>query len=1265
MALESEPQSTPLGGSNLDALKSESSNNVDLEDGEIDDDDDDNAVPAVSAASAPAPAPAPAAAPAAAPPHPHTPAKSASASGPSTPRVASGPKNHDGDRRDRHESGLPVWMQRRLGPTPPKGKKNKGSWGPPHKNTYVEEDDDDFAVHLEKALQAKARAQQANKERSGEEVEGHEERHSEGEDDHPSRKKRKRKKSREEDAEGERERDRDRDREPKKKRRGLEGDDEDMIFVRGASPHRDHPGSPSFRDFDHDRSYDSFGEEEDEYDENPPGFSSRGRGRGSKMMRGTGRGRGRMGGANEGGRGGFMSKRGGKRGNSRGGAGSKFQQRPGRERSQDTICMHFMQGKCPKDADECPYSHDAQPRRKLELCKFYNMNCCAKREKCLYMHKDFPCKYFHTGRRCNSGDKCRYSHGPLTDTTRGVLLKHIELAPKEILGEFRRLTREQAIQLIERAAKMRAEGKNPEGVDLLRLHEEDGYESDRDRAHTPMPSSPGDMEHIEPEARRNRGEDGRRRDHHSNHDRERNKDRSQTDRREFGDKRERRERRRKRRWDSPDDSSSGLLKLQETLQQQLKDQDDSERVSEKQTPGHSIDNSDDLVIDEGLEDAANETKAKGIKSSDADSKDDNVPFNSSSEDKHMQDFLGDETSPDKPGKSEFSGDSGDDSRDASGGIPSHLPKRTRQLFLRIQQQQREAEHNKDSKADDADDDAGGAAEDDWYSSDEEGPRSLTDVLKNLKDGQKGTNPKSGGEVNNKIEPVSHSPASKADQSKDNAGQLPRRPPLLPTPNLTELMNKSAIDQLLSTIRNGPAISALPSAMPAVASSESTSTVGLQSPSSVTPAPAAPVRDPRLSRDPRSRSSSMAATATAASPQSSPSPAVADVQVRADPRRDSRPDPRSERRDPRLESSATPMDAAGSGLGLSSPRPDQRTDFRHSDPRAARADSRRSSDGSNSNSSIMSKSIYDAPIVSGAGDVDLRIRNIPPEAVGDTDFRRQYGAGDMDLRRDIPSSLPGSNLFPNQDTDLRFRLGLPPREQENDYAAASQGDLDLRRMMLPFKPPPAHTPATEIDASLASHTPAPYRVVLIDIPKSDLSNLKISRMDAQAKLDPRLRHIFGPSQSDVAPIGSEFPHSDTPLSPPSDLLPQNNVTPTPVNPRPDPRRRNSSSGANRPADPRQSRIGIGPGMASMMCPSTPRIDEFDEPQMADTDLRMQGQFGRQQATWDNVHRNRGLLPHPEASWMPNSASAFGRMGHGQPHQHQSYHQQRSYTPPPPT
>ncbi|XP_023937210.2 protein suppressor of sable isoform X2 [Bicyclus anynana] len=130
---------------------------------------------------------------------------------------------------------------------------------------------------------------------------------------------------------------------------------------------------------------------------------------------------------------------------------NKNERRRGNHPMQDPdgVCLYFMQGKCHK-GDDCIYSHDAQPPRKMELCKFYLMDCCAKRDKCLYMHADFPCKYYHTGLPCIYKEECKFAHGkPLNEGLKNILLKHIESAPKEILGDFPRLNREGAMKMIQ------------------------------------------------------------------------------------------------------------------------------------------------------------------------------------------------------------------------------------------------------------------------------------------------------------------------------------------------------------------------------------------------------------------------------------------------------------------------------------------------------------------------------------------------------------------------------------------------------------------------------------------------------------------------------------------------------------------------------------------------------------------------------------------------------------------------------------------------
>lgn len=83
-------------------------------------------------------------------------------------------------------------------------------------------------------------------------------------------------------------------------------------------------------------------------------------------------------------------------------------------------CKFFAEGKCLK-GHECPYSHEIPIPKKREICKFYLQGFCGKADHCNYMHGEFPCKFFHTGAECYAGDKCRFSHQPLTEEGREVL----------------------------------------------------------------------------------------------------------------------------------------------------------------------------------------------------------------------------------------------------------------------------------------------------------------------------------------------------------------------------------------------------------------------------------------------------------------------------------------------------------------------------------------------------------------------------------------------------------------------------------------------------------------------------------------------------------------------------------------------------------------------------------------------------------------------------------------------------------------------------
>ncbi|XP_073974139.1 uncharacterized protein isoform X3 [Rhodnius prolixus] len=156
--------------------------------------------------------------------------------------------------------------------------------------------------------------------------------------------------------------------------------------------------------------WDRFHGRSDEEDEEGIGSSGGGGGGGGGGVSGGSSRR------NNRGRDGFQSRR---RVRTRGGG-----RRGGGRRSDSNICKFYLQGKCQRvRGPDCPYAH-ANSQRKFELCKFYMNDCCAKKDKCLFMHSDFPCKFFHLGLKCYAGKRCKFSHSKVSSFVKQQLIKH-------------------------------------------------------------------------------------------------------------------------------------------------------------------------------------------------------------------------------------------------------------------------------------------------------------------------------------------------------------------------------------------------------------------------------------------------------------------------------------------------------------------------------------------------------------------------------------------------------------------------------------------------------------------------------------------------------------------------------------------------------------------------------------------------------------------------------------------------------------------------
>ncbi|XP_018497604.2 arginine-glutamic acid dipeptide repeats protein [Galendromus occidentalis] len=131
---------------------------------------------------------------------------------------------------------------------------------------------------------------------------------------------------------------------------------------------------------------------------------------------------------------------------------SRSRSPPKKAKKEDRVpCKYYMEGKCQK-SDDCPFSHAIEQTKRTDLCRFYVSGHCIKRN-CPFMHEDFPCKFYHTGAPCFADKSCRYSHAPLTDEMRDVLMRYLD--------ECKGLKREDLERLSRKAKEREDRQKDP------------------------------------------------------------------------------------------------------------------------------------------------------------------------------------------------------------------------------------------------------------------------------------------------------------------------------------------------------------------------------------------------------------------------------------------------------------------------------------------------------------------------------------------------------------------------------------------------------------------------------------------------------------------------------------------------------------------------------------------------------------------------------------------------------------------------------------
>lgn len=104
-----------------------------------------------------------------------------------------------------------------------------------------------------------------------------------------------------------------------------------------------------------------------------------------------------------------------------------------RQDGKHFFCLDHLIGRC---NNQCDKWHQMRHQRLFGVCKFYINDRCANGDSCVFMHEEFPCRFYYLDLKhpqSMDADTCRFKHGgPLSERLRLYFKRQIEIWVKKI-----------------------------------------------------------------------------------------------------------------------------------------------------------------------------------------------------------------------------------------------------------------------------------------------------------------------------------------------------------------------------------------------------------------------------------------------------------------------------------------------------------------------------------------------------------------------------------------------------------------------------------------------------------------------------------------------------------------------------------------------------------------------------------------------------------------------------------------------------------------